>query len=60
MFGQLGMWRGHEDAHKFGADRVVNQALAEWGRLKLAEADPDAPKPRERRRGRSIEMEASS
>ena len=36
------LWRGHADASRFGAERAVDQVLAEWERLKLPTEDPAA------------------
>lgn len=62
VFGQLHLWRKHEDAHKFGAERVVDQALAEWERLKLPTEDPSAAReaPRRRRPWDITETEATA
>jgi hypothetical protein len=58
VFGQLGLWRKHGDALRFGADRIVDRALAEWERLKLPTEDPAAKaRPERRRRRWEIEQE---
>lgn len=61
-FGQLHQWRKHEDAPRFGADRLVGQALAEWERLKLPTEDPAAAReaPRRRRRWEITEPEGAA
>jgi len=61
VFGQLGLWRKHEDALRFGAERVVDQALAEWERLKLPTEGPAAKtRPERRKRRWEIETEATA
>lgn len=59
VFGQLHLWRKNGDALRFGAERVVDQALAEWERLGLQTEDPGNPKPERRKRRWEIETKAA-
>lgn len=50
VFGQLRLWRRHEDAPRFGAEQAAGRILAEYERLRLPVEDPAQKQQAERRK----------
>jgi hypothetical protein len=59
VYENLRLWRGHDLASKFSAERAVDRVLAEWDRLKLPTGDPALAEQPARRR-RKWDTEAAS